>query len=1609
MSLTTRGARRSLRDRAVVTAIGALLVGQSFAAPAAAAEPRDDGKDTYVEAPNARPADYVPIDVPSSELGSTPLPSDPSIGTTAPYVRDAPPGEKAELPDVRTEYTRTFANPDGTYSTEASGRRINYLESNGRWTPIDLSLVGDDVAGFDLRAQANDRVVRLGTTDAKSHLARLSYSGTTIALRAVSYDAAKPLQGDGKVRFDAPLSGQLEVHPTEEGLGYTITLDRLGLNLVYHLVLDTGNLEARIGPDGRTIELASTAPPDGSSRVAGVISAPQLIDGAFEPAPAEAVTVALLGRDAKDIPLDVPAGVLEGLGETEVLLSYRIDPAWARDFTRIYPIVLDPNVCLGAGASGCTINGTTGNVDHFYMSGLSNEVPSGWTVLRMGYDDRVESPSKNYGAMRTLFFFPDVVLDDGAVPFNATLGLTINSHYGSVTGDTVEIAPMERKWDTSPTNGDWDWVNGGSGAVTNSTSVPASNGAWSIGVHQTVIPWYARNWGKAWKANVGFMMRLNPDTTGSGEITIDRSTHGTAANRPKLTIDYTIPSNDIDFPPELGTYYSPSTMLAASTTKLPVSIRNDNSGITIDKCTSGSDTDCYMAGYRWFDKDGDMVGNGFVDLPASIATNTASAVFSLTLTVPSTVANYSLRLDVVHRLGAPSSRYYYASDFAMPSKFHSRDKKFNSPESVRFTGTSAIERADFSVNVVAAGGANSGEVKTVTLGDGSMININLWSRNLRLVANTGLGFADFMSPTVTYGYDRARRSEDPAATVLGANGWWTNYDERFIPQPDTGEYVYQDAGGSRHTASLSGFELSSDIGGQVERPRITVLDDNWLGNHGALVTSPKLTGDYSTRSSLASWSPGSLVQPIDLNTYRLASFALRTDTAAGFAIDFQVRNLTDTSVPDTWIAYTVGTDFATPCCVKVHLPNANTGSASGTLIGGWYEVKEQDLLADAVAQNLGELTDQFEVIAFQFTTNGTGGYTYADAVRFQPLLDMTFLEPSSTPAADWTADPTDAAGVASTYYHKERTVCVNGPCPSSTSVTPTTWTDSPLCDTSDGCLPAAGDLTQSPYVSWYWQKVGGGSIAASFKVHDARTVGPAPPADGWLTYYAGPTPPAGAPNPIQVSSTAPTAWSRVTRDLSADARQVLGYYYNSPLSTTALAGPPGAPGADPVTLLGYRLGAVGGGYGLFDWFSYGSAGQTIDDYEDPTSPDYLQPPDFLITTADGTVRKFNQDGLLTAIENKDGHAITLGYDRNPLVAGQSSYTLEGIYAPSHEPPTGGSDVIRWISVSETSGSATRAITFTENLGLDTAGVTGRSAEFTVANQTGSANPGGVWGVNDLIYASPARDTNHGDRAHPSGMAEYYYRDNSGHTLEWISDPRWIGGGGQSGERWQIDYLGTLDPSDSETGTDPTDVIEVGTSTRHLRIFSWDRGTSYAARPLYQDLNGTATERAIHLDLSPDGQMVTEYIPQLCTSSNCTAAGGVNLPVASGTNFVDLKRIRFYRNGAGHVDSTVNYRTTGVGQGNLVSISRIGTNAVARVDSFGNPLAGTEADWSQSADQYYASMEDSAGTNPDLYRTRKSRTTACTARSARRPSSPTAPLTTPASSLREHRTHSPPTA
>ncbi|MDX3194264.1 DUF6531 domain-containing protein [Streptomyces sp. MN03-5084-2B] len=243
-----------------------------------------------------------------------------SVGTPpAPATTGFDPAASRELPEARTANDRTYANPDGTETTEFSTVPVNYRTPQG-WAPIDTTLTADGDSGW--RNTADSAGLRFAPTSA----------GQFATMTVSSPDA-------GQVSFG--LDGASAVNGTVSGSAITYP------GVQPHVDL---KLEAKPGGVKETLVLDSPAAPTSyvfPLRLDGLT--PHLDHGQVLLADASGATKAVI--PAGDM---LDAGAARSAGVTYRLvtsgggpaLEVTLDAGWLRDPARHYPVQVDPTVQL---------------------------------------------------------------------------------------------------------------------------------------------------------------------------------------------------------------------------------------------------------------------------------------------------------------------------------------------------------------------------------------------------------------------------------------------------------------------------------------------------------------------------------------------------------------------------------------------------------------------------------------------------------------------------------------------------------------------------------------------------------------------------------------------------------------------------------------------------------------------------------------------------------------------------------------------------------------------------------------------------------------------------------------------------------------------------------------------------------------------------------------------------------------------------------------------------------------------------------------------------------------------------------------------------------------
>ncbi|HEU5110483.1 MAG TPA: hypothetical protein VFT95_18230, partial [Micromonosporaceae bacterium] len=159
----------------------------------AAGQPHEAGRPGNRVVPQSLRGRY-PLRAPAAAPKPRPNPAK-VVAPPAPRPRGYDAARSRELTDRRDAHRRTFANPDGTLTTEYSTDAVNYRTPDGGWASVDTDLV--PVAG-GWRNAADATELRLASRADAAELVRLSFGGGQV----IGYGLLGAAAVEGTVRGD---------------------------------------------------------------------------------------------------------------------------------------------------------------------------------------------------------------------------------------------------------------------------------------------------------------------------------------------------------------------------------------------------------------------------------------------------------------------------------------------------------------------------------------------------------------------------------------------------------------------------------------------------------------------------------------------------------------------------------------------------------------------------------------------------------------------------------------------------------------------------------------------------------------------------------------------------------------------------------------------------------------------------------------------------------------------------------------------------------------------------------------------------------------------------------------------------------------------------------------------------------------------------------------------------------------------------------------------------------------------------------------------------------------------------------------------------------------
>lgn len=326
--MRTESRQRAPRRRVGVVAMALCVLASgvvTLAAPAASAAP------TGRNVPGLASA-QLPRAVPVPAAGDFSNP--PGLDAVAAKAHAAKPSafdpaKSRVLEDQTTETRKAWANPDGTTTVQISAAPVRYRDAAG-WHDVDPTLV-PSAAGLVPRA-AKDAVTLASSADGPTVLPTsagpitLSRPGTTKATATATAATAtyKGAIGDADLAVSLTASGFEEVLTVHDATGPTSWTD--------HFALPAG-VSARQGP-------------------AGV----EFVDGAGAVVAAFGNGLAHDARPGPGAPTPVLVQLLPSSTATTAVVQVGVDPSWATDGARVYPLTIDPTYTTFTQAQGASFD-----------------------------------------------------------------------------------------------------------------------------------------------------------------------------------------------------------------------------------------------------------------------------------------------------------------------------------------------------------------------------------------------------------------------------------------------------------------------------------------------------------------------------------------------------------------------------------------------------------------------------------------------------------------------------------------------------------------------------------------------------------------------------------------------------------------------------------------------------------------------------------------------------------------------------------------------------------------------------------------------------------------------------------------------------------------------------------------------------------------------------------------------------------------------------------------------------------------------------------------------------------------------------------------------------
>jgi RHS repeat-associated protein len=416
--------------------------------------------------------------------------------------------QKSRVEDLssRTPTTATYANPDGTWTTESYAGVVRSKSDGDTWVPVDSSLQSAH-GKFEPKATPFDAAYSTGGDKTVGSVT--APDGATVKVGWPSALPAPQIKGDELTYQGIAPDADLVVGSHADGFDYSMVLTKApaagAAPVEYRFPLRFGGGKPEVKPDGSIVVM------DGKRPVA-TLTAPVMWDSSTSTNDA-GQTVQPGQADRRPV-----AASVEGTGDSRTLVL-RPDMSFLQDPKTVYPVTVDPTVILGV-AGDTWVNSLSPNTSQY----SSPELQVGSNNLGL-----TKSRSFMYFDWNPLYTMPPGVLT------SAQLQLT-DFATGACAGTAVRVSRITGNW----TEGGLTWGNqptvtsAGSATSTGSFGASACPGEGIVSFDMTAI---VNDWiNGAW--NVGVRVSADNESAASGYRKFRSVENGDASKAPKLVFTY---------------------------------------------------------------------------------------------------------------------------------------------------------------------------------------------------------------------------------------------------------------------------------------------------------------------------------------------------------------------------------------------------------------------------------------------------------------------------------------------------------------------------------------------------------------------------------------------------------------------------------------------------------------------------------------------------------------------------------------------------------------------------------------------------------------------------------------------------------------------------------------------------------------------------------------------------------------------------------------------------------------------------------------------------------------------------------------------------------------